>query len=60
MPEHKMIEEEKRVTDDGYELERYVTPGIEEAMRPVPPYLIAVYAALAVWGVYYLIAYWRL
>jgi len=39
------------------EKERY-TPDVESYEGRVPLWMIVVYLSLAVWGVYYLVAYW--
>ena len=40
------------------EIHRYEYSGIEERLGKVPKWLIIVYAALTVWGIYYLWAFW--
>lgn len=45
----------KREQDEVY---YYENSGIEERHGRVPPWLWVVAAALMLWGVYYLVAYW--
>lgn len=44
--------------EGGNDLERYRQSGIEIKERKVNRWLIAVYVALTVWGIYYLIFIW--
>jgi hypothetical protein len=51
-----MGEQEKHSHED--DLETYEYSGIQVRHGKVPGWLIVVYAALGIWGVYYLWAYW--
>ncbi len=37
----------------------YKDSGIRERHGRIPPWLVAVAVALIIWGVYYLVAFWR-
>jgi hypothetical protein len=44
--------------DDDSHLSRYEFSGIEERHGIIPKWLMAVYAGLLIWMVYYLIQFW--
>jgi hypothetical protein len=53
-----MEQDDKQEKAANDELYVYKDSGIEERHGRVPPWLWVVTAALVLWGVYYLVAYW--
>ncbi len=52
------MENEEGHDHDPSEITRYEPSGIDERHGAVPAWLTAVYVALVIWMVYYLIRFW--
>jgi hypothetical protein len=52
------VENEEGQDHDSSEITRYEPSGIDERHGTVPAWLTAVYVALLIWMVYYLIRFW--